>query len=269
MSMWIPVVLAGLGASLYFGIRWFERRHLFKPRRKIEATPGQAGLEFEEVDFFAADGKRLHGWWIPATDARGTVLYCHGNAGNISTRIDVYTGLNQLGVNIFTFDYRGYGESRGSPDEDGLYADARAAFEVVRERYEDADAPPVVLYGASLGGSVAAQLATEQRVRGLIIEGGFTSAIDVGERWFPQLPVRSLARYRFDAAGKLMALPTPKLFAHSRGDEVIPWEIGQELFRVAAEPKQFVALQGRHGEAGWRESPAFYNELKVFLAKVF
>jgi len=255
-------------AGMYGGLRLFERHQLFQPRRAIESTPDQAGLEYEPVDFVAADGVRLHGWWIPADGARGTILYCHGNAGNISTRMDVYKGLHALGVHVFAFDYRGYGKSRGLTTEHGMYEDARAAYEVVRERYDDADSPPVIMYGASLGGAVAAQLASERKVSGLIIEGGFTSAIEVGESWFPALPVRALATYRFDTVGKVMALRIPKLFAHSRNDEVIPFDIGKRLFAAASEPKQFVELQGIHGEAGWQESPAFHASLKTLVGKV-
>lgn len=265
MQLLIAAVL--LAAGGYGALRLFERHHLFRPRRAFGVTPDQAGLAYEPVDFVAADGTRLHGWWMPAPGARGTILYCHGNAGNISTRMEVYQGLLTLGVNVFAFDYRGYGKSRGIASEDGLYEDARAAFEVVRERYDDADLPPVILYGASLGGAVAAQLASERPVRGLIIEGGFTSAIDVGERWFPRLPVRALAHYRFDTRGKVMALGIPKLFAHSRQDEVVPFDIGQQLFEAAAGPKQFTELGGVHGEAGWQSSPAFYAALKVFIGK--
>jgi len=264
--MFLATIMAAGG--IYGGLRLFERRQLFQPRRGIEVTPDQLGLEYEAIDFVAADGVRLHGWWIPSADARGTILYCHGNAGNISTRMEVYNGLHSLGVNIFAFDYRGYGKSRGLTSEDGMYEDARAAYEVVRERYDDADFPPVIVYGASLGGAVAAQLAAERKLHGLIIEGGFTSAIEVGERWFPALPVRALAKYRFDTQGKVMALRIPKLFAHSRHDEVIPYDIGQQLFKSAAEPKQFVELEGVHGEAGWQESPAFHARLKSFVEKV-
>lgn len=266
--MWLLNALIVAVAGTYIAIRLFERRQLFQPRRAMEITPDQAGIDYEPVDFVAADGVRLHGWWMPVENARGTILYCHGNAGNIGTRMDVYEGLRALGVNVFAFDYRGYGKSRGKASEDGLYEDARAAYEVVRERYDDADFPPVILYGASLGGAVAAQLASERNCRGLIIEGGFTSAIEVGERWFPWLPVRALARYRFDAQGKVMALRVPKLFAHSRHDEVIPFEIGRQLFVSAADPKAFVELEGIHGEAGWQESPAFHDSLKSFTGKV-
>jgi len=162
---WLAFILFVTIGLAYAGVRWFEWSNVFKPSRLMEADPGAAGLEFEDIIFFASDGCRLHGWWIPADEAKGTVLYCHGNAGNISTRINVCEGLHRLGVNVFIFDYRGYGLSRGLPGEQGLYRDAASAYEVVRARYNDAEEPPVVIYGASLGGSIAAQLAMEKPAR--------------------------------------------------------------------------------------------------------
>ena len=263
----IPWALAG--AAVYGGLRWFEWRHTFKPSRKMEGSPADVGLEFEEIMFFAEDTVRLYGWWIPHPEATGTILYCHGNAGNISTRLDVCEGLHKLGVNQFIFDYRGFGVSRGIPGEQGLYRDARAAYEVVRAKYADDEDPPVIVFGASLGGAVAAQLAAEKPVKGIIIEGGFTSTIDVGERWYPNLPVSAIAHYRFDAQAKLSSLRVPKLFAHSTRDAVVPYDIGARLYESAAAPKKFVALQGDHGEAGWIDTPGFFTELEYFVRGVF
>lgn len=264
-----PVFLVALGgAAAVGGVRLFEWRNTFKPSRRMEADPASVGLAFEDVRFFAEDGCRLHGWWIPHPEARGTILYCHGNAGNISTRLDVCTGLHELGVNQFMFDYRGYGRSRGWPGELGLYCDVRAAYEVVRAKHGDAEEPPVIAYGASLGSAVAAQLAAERRLRGVIIEGGFPSSVEVGERWYPSLPVSAIARYRFDTQARLASVRTPKLFAHSTRDLVIPYDLGVRLFEASAEPKKFVVLQGDHGEAGWLSTPAYHEELKQFVHDV-
>lgn len=262
----IPLALAG--AAAYGGMRWFEWRQTFKPSRKMEGDPSMLGLEFEEVMFYAEDTCRLYGWWIPHPEATGAILYCHGNAGNISTRLDVIEGLYRLGVNQFIFDYRGFGVSRGMPGEQGLYRDARAAYEVVRAKYGDVEDPPVIVFGASLGGSVAAQLAADKPVKGIIIEGGFTSTIEVGERWYPNLPVSAMARYRFDAQSKLVSLRMPKLFAHSVRDQVISYDIGARLYESAAGPKTFVPLQGDHGEAGWKDTPAYFTALKQFVRGV-
>lgn len=261
----ITVVLST--SALYGFMRWFEWRHIFKPERTMEADPGKAGLPFEDVWFVAEDGCRLHGWWIPHPDANGTVLYCHGNAGNISTRMDVCTGLHSLGVHVFIFDYRGYGRSRGIAGEQGLYRDARAAFEVVRARHGDVEDPPVIVYGASLGGAVAAHLVTEKPARGLVLEGTFNRSVEVGKRWYPWLPIRAISSYRFDSQSKLATLAMPKLFAHSPEDEVIPCDLGAKLYASAAGPKRFVTLSGAHGEAGWMKTPLFLTELRRFVGE--
>jgi fermentation-respiration switch protein FrsA (DUF1100 family) len=259
----LPIVMAG--SAVYGGIRWFEWSRTFKPSREMEADPSSVGLDFENIIFFAEDGCRLHGWWLPCEDAKGAILYCHGNAGNISTRLSVCAGLYRLGVQVFIFDYRGYGLSRGISGEQGLYRDARAAYEVVRAKYNDAEHPPVIVYGASLGGAVAVRLAAEKPVRGLVVEGGFTSSLDVGERWYSWLPIRAIARYRFDSFSLVGGLTMPKLFAHSPRDQVIPYDLGGQLFGAAAFPKKFVTLNGDHGEAGWEDTPHFHNELQHFV----
>lgn len=255
-------------AAGWLALRWFEQRSVYAPSRRLDATPRDVGLDYEDVEFVAEDNARLHGWWIPHPAARGTLLYCHGNGLNIANRVTICRDLHTLGVNIFIFDYRGYGLSRGWPTERGLYRDARAAYEVVRARYDDAEEPPVIVYGASLGAAVAAQLALDKPVRGVIFEAGFTSAVDVGERLFPWLPVRLLATQRYDAAARVARLTVPKLFAHSRRDPLIPFDLGKALFDAAAQPKEFFELTGGHDEGGWYETPAFWQTLAAFVDRV-
>ena len=261
------MVVRGLGtlAVLWLGARWFEWKSVFHPSRTLRETPAAAGLEFEDVSFVSEDAKVLHGWWIPHPQARGTILYCHGNAGNIGGRVGVGADLHRLGVNVFLFDYRGYGRSRGWPSEQGTYRDARAAFEVVRARYADAEQPPVVVFGSSLGGAVAAQLALDKPVRGLVVDSSFTSIRDMGERLYPWLPVRLVCRYRYDTLAKIPRLSAPLLVAHSREDDLVPYEMGQRLFAAAPEPKQFVAFEGGHDESGWTRSPDYARALAAFL----
>ena len=256
------LLLIGL---LAVAARAFEWWNLYRPRRRLEQDPAAAGLAFEEVNFMTEDAVRLHGWWIPHPAARGTILYCHGNAGNIGTRLSVATGLHALGVNVFLFDYRGYGESRGFPTEAGTYRDARAAYEVVRARHGDAEEPPVVIVGASLGGAIAADLATCRPARGLVLEGAFPNATAVGELLYPALPVRWFNFFRYDTAARVARLTLPKLLVHSRDDELIPYALGEQLFQAAAHPKLFVPLRGAHGEAGWEANPAYAAALRAFV----
>ena len=246
-------------------VRLLEWKSLYCPTRELEATPALYNLTFEDIAFVAEDGVVLHGWWLPHENARGTVLHCHGNGGNISHRLALAGDLHRLGVNVFLFDYRGYGRSRGWPSERGLYRDAQAAYEFVRVQYGDAENPPIVLHGQSLGGAVAAQLALAKPVRGLILESAFTSIPDMAARLYPWLPVRLLCASRFDTLDKVRRIACPKLLAHSIQDEMIPYTLGRQLFDAAAPPKRFCALTGGHNDAGWAASAEYRRALEEFL----
>lgn len=253
---------------LWLLARWFEWKNVYAPSKEIEATPDAAGLEFEDIEFVAEDGVRLHGWWIPHPEARGVILYCHGNGSNIGSRVDLCRDLRALGVNIFIFDYRGYGRSRGWSTEQGTYRDARAAYEVIRAKYDDAENPPVLVYGSSLGACIAAQLAVDKPVVGAVFEAGFSSVVEVGKHLFPHLPVSLISRFRYEADRRVAQIRVPKLFASSRDDQLIPFELGQKLYDAAAEPKTFFELRGPHGESGWNETPAFWPALAAFVDRV-
>ncbi len=258
--------LAGL-ALIWFLVRFFEWKSLYFPMRGMAADPAAAGLEFEDVDFVAEDGVRLHGWWIPHPAARGTILHCHGNAGNISHRVGLARDLHELGVNVFLFDYRGYGRSRGLPGEQGTYRDARAAYEVVRARYQDAEQPPIIVHGQSLGAAVAIQLALDKPVRGLMIESAFASVPDMAAELYPWLP-RGLIRYRYDNLGKIGRLAMPKLMAHGPADEIVPFRQGQLLYDRAARPKEFVRILGGHNDGGWHTTPEYWRAVSRFVEQV-
>ncbi|HMP75308.1 MAG TPA: alpha/beta fold hydrolase [Kiritimatiellia bacterium] len=253
---------------LWLLARWFEWRSLYAPSRVIDATPRDVGLAYEDVEFVAEDGVRLHGWWIPHPGARGTILFCHGNGLNIANRVGLCRDLHGLGVNVFIFDYRGYGRSRGWPTEKGTYRDARAAYEVVRARHGDAEDPPVIVYGASLGGTIAAQLALDKPVRGAIFEASFSSVLDVAERLYPWLPARLIAHNRYEADKRVARLTVPKLFASSREDQLIPYDLGFKLYDAAVEPKEFFTLSGPHDEAGWNNTPAYWPVLEAFVHRI-
>lgn len=249
-------------------MRRFEHASLFKPTRNVIMDPSAAGLEFQEIEFVAEDDVPLTGWWLPHENARGTILYCHGNAYNIGDRIPLLETLHRLECSVFIFDYRGYGKSGGHPTEKGLYRDARAAYEVVRAKYADTDEPPVVIFGCSLGGAVAVQLAMEKPAKGLIIEGTFSSVRAMAEYQYPMLPLKWFIRSKFKTAEKISHITIPKLIAHSRADEVIPYSMGQEIYQAAADPKQFHEIQGLHSENAWETTPGYLEELKRFIYKV-
>ncbi len=261
--------MVGVGIAI-FGILLMlyalQARLIYFPTRAIEATPDQIGLPYEEVWFPATDGVRLHGWLVPAAQARGLVLFFHGNAGNISHRLESILTFHRLGFDTFIFDYRGYGRSEGRPSEAGTYRDAEGAW---RYLVEERAVPPeqVVFFGRSLGGAVAVWLARPHPPRALILESTFTSIPDLGAELYPFLPVRLLARVRYDNRALLPQVRSPVLIVHSREDDIIPFQHGRRLWEAAAEPKEFLELSGTHNE-GWVISGSHYVEgLRGFLER--
>jgi fermentation-respiration switch protein FrsA (DUF1100 family) len=217
------------------------------PGRTLEATPAEVDLAFEDVSLATADGEQLHGWYVPHEAAPATLLFCHGNAGNISHRLDSIRLFHELGLNVLIFDYRGYGRSSGTASEQGTYRDAEAAWEyLVGER---GIAPPhIVLFGRSLGAAIASDLATRTQPGAVILESAFTSVTDMAARLYPWLPVRWLASYRYDNAAKIRDISAPVLIMHSRDDEIIPFSHGERLYALANEPKRMLELRGGHND---------------------
>jgi len=235
----------GLALLLYI----FQSHLIFYPGigREIIATPTQIGLPYEDLHLKTSNGMSLHGWYIPAPQPRGTVLFLHGNAGNISHRLDSVQMFHRLGYSTLIFDYRGYGKSGGTPTEQGTYRDAEAAWRYLIEQ-RHTPACRIVLYGESLGGAVAAWLAARQKPAALVIASGFTSVPDFGQRIYPYIPVRWLARFRYDTRENLRSVTAPVLIAHSPQDEIIPFEHGRALFAAANPPKLFLELAGGHND---------------------
>ncbi|MFQ5817342.1 MAG: alpha/beta hydrolase [Terriglobia bacterium] len=249
-------------------LRLFEDRFIYFPVKQAdsELDPRFYGLGVEEVVFRAADGIELHAWYATPPGARFTLLYFHGNAGNLSYRIDNIAFLRGLPVNVFALDYRGYGRSQGRPSEAGLYRDAEAAYDYLTHR-RGVPAERLVVLGQSLGAAVAVGLAARRPVAGLILEGGFPSVPRVAQRvmWLPG--VHWLMRTRFDAAATLRRLRLPLLVAHCTADPVIPYDLGEELFRAANEPKWFVRFEADCHEPLYIADPNAYAErLRAFLA---
>lgn len=258
----------GFALVLYF----FQSHLVFYPEtgREMIATPGQLGLLYEDVQLGTADGLSLHGWFIPAAQRenapqpRGTVLFLHGNAGNISHRLDSLQMFHNLGYNTLIFDYRGYGNNDGSPSEQGTYQDAEAAWHYLTEQ-RHIPSCHIVLFGESLGGAVASWLAARQKPAALVIASGFTSVPDLAQHFYPYLPVRWLAHLRYDTRENLRAVAAPVLIAHSPEDEIIPFEHGQALYAAANPPKRFLELAGGHNDGFIFMREPWVGELKDFL----
>jgi fermentation-respiration switch protein FrsA (DUF1100 family) len=253
-------------------LRLFEPRLIYFPgqQRTLIAPAGRLGLPIERVEIATEDSVRLVGWAIPAApDGSGFwLLICHGNAGNLSEfdRPLHYAGLRALGLNLLAFDYRGYGESGGTPSEQGLYRDAAAAYRYLRER----GIPPdrIIVFGHSLGSAVALELVSRLPAGGLVLEGAFTSAIDRGQELYPYIPVRWIAGHRFGSLDRVAQVRIPKLFLHATLDDVIPIAHGHRLFQAAPEPKTFVELDGGHGDAFDTDSARYFGSIGAFLDRL-
>ena len=252
-------------AGVIFYLRWFERHNIFFPTRKIELRPDYIGLTYEDVYFNSNHGVRLNGWFIPASRSSPTILLCHGNAGNIGHRLGIIRIFNRLNLNVFIFDYRGYGQSSGRPSEKGIYLDARAAYDYLVSR-SDIDKDKIIFYGKSLGGAVAVDLASRINPCAVIIESAFTSTLDIARELYPFLPVRLMVTMKYDTLSKIRGLTAPKLIIHSLDDEIVPFHHGRRLFEDAAGPKQFYQMSCGHNEAVSEAEDEFAERIDKFLS---
>ena len=272
--------LARLGAAVVIGIVlglavlalviWtqIERRFLFFPTKEITYTPGQVGLDYEEVFFLTEDGMQLHGWYVPGrTDL--TWLWFHGNGGNISHRVDEVAMFNhRLGVSQFIFDYRGYGKSQGRPTEQGTYRDARAALEYLRAR-PDVATDRIVYFGRSLGSAIAVELAASQPPLAMVLVSPFASVSDMARLTMPFLPVRWLVGKRYDSLAAIGRVDRPLLILHGEQDETVPVSQGRKLFEAANSPKQFRLLAGAgHNDTYSKGGAAYWDALTEFTAEL-
>ncbi len=261
------LAVAGVGLAAFNGVLYLRQPAMvFFPERRLEQSPADWGLAYEDAWIETADGVRLHGWFVPHARARQAVLFFHGNAGNISHRRETLEILHRLGLDVLVFDYRGYGRSQGRPGEQGLYRDARAAWRWLQERrgYGEKE---ILLLGRSLGGVVATRLAAEVQPRALILESTFTSARDMAGRILPALSRLVVLRYRFDAEAWIGKVRCPVMILHSPDDEIVPFEMGERLYRAARPPKRFVRLRGGHNDAFLRSRPAYRRALADFIGR--
>lgn len=233
-----------------------------QPSRRITAEPTDIGLSFENISLRTEDDVRLHGWFVPGASSKA-VLFLHGNAGNISHRLDSIRLFHDLGLNVLIFDYRGYGQSEGTPSEQGTYLDAHAAWQWLTEK-RGFEPSSIVIFGRSLGGAIAAWLATHERPGALIVESSFTSVPDMGQRLYPWLPVRWLARFDYPTRRYVAEASCPVLIVHSSDDDIIPFEHGQAIYESAGEPKAFLELKGGHND-GFFVSRGYSGGLEAFL----
>ncbi len=270
--IWAVALSVGvIYAGLLLLLRLAEPRLIYfpGPQRHLLTPPAGLGLAPERVEISTDDGVTLVGWVISAApESRNGywLLLCHGNAGNLSEfdRPLHYAGLRRLGLNLLAFDYRGYGESGGSPSEEGLYRDAQAAYRYLREiRLVPSDR--IIVFGHSLGSTVAVDLVSRVPAAGLILDGALTSVVDRGQELYPYIPVRWISGSRFNSLEKIPQIRIPKLFLHGARDDVVPLAHGRRLFAAAVPPKTFVELQAGHGDGFDVDSANYFGSIARFL----
>ena len=226
------IVILGYVAAAGCASVWLDRL-IFLPDTSVPHPP--PGVEGRWIT--TRDNVRIHAWYVPARDARATLVWSHGNAGNIAGRVDVALALAARGVDVLAYDYRGYGRSEGRPSEAGVYLDAEAA-------YDSAGALPIVCFGESLGGAVSIHLASVRPCAGVAVVSTWTTLRDVARSHYG--PLAALVGDRFDSLARIGTLSVPVFVAHGDGDEVVPFALGERLFAAAREPKRFLRIKGAH-----------------------
>ncbi len=259
------VVIGYLGFVLM--LVFLENKLLYHPTNGVGgnwvAPPANSGIE--DVDLTSSDGTRIHAWYCPHPTSDEALLYCHGNAGNISWRGNSVVKLRDLvGVSVLIFDYPGYGKSDGSPSEQGCYDAAEAGYVWLTETKKFAP-KKTLIYGGSLGGGIAVDLASRKEHRGLVLVKTFTSAPDAACSiyWWLPVPIRSLMTNQFDNVSKIDKCHRPVFVAHGAADEIIPHALGERLFAAAHEPKEFMSIPGNsHNDPMPTE---FFTKVRAFF----
>lgn len=262
----LRLVVVGYGLlllALYLSQTWL----IFPRSRDVYQTPAAVGWPYEDV-LLSVNGETTHGWFIPAEDPSGTILFSHGNAGTIAGRLESIAVFRSLGFDVLIYDYGGYGKSTGGPSETRCYADIRAIWHyLTTDRGIQGD--QIVLFGRSLGAAVAIDLATEVEPASIILESCFLSVARMARETFPIVPGRFLVRHKFDNTEKITGIRCPKLFIHSSGDEIVPYRHGKKLFELAPAPKTFLTLRGGHNDGFFLSADIYKKGLDEFLTGVF
>ncbi len=262
------VGLAALLALLMVVLSGCENTIIYHPIKYPDGLwdTSQMPLPIKDVWFKAEDGVKLHGWYVPSEGAVGTLLFFHGNAGNITHRLENIFFLHHLKLNVFIFDYRGFGRSEGDPDEDDIYLDCQAAYDTALAQ-PGVSPSSLFIFGRSLGGPFAAYTASKNPAAGLILESTFTNAVDMADKMIPFLPGWFISA-ELNTQGYVANLNTPKLFIHGTMDNIIPYTLGRELYKAAAEPKEFYSIVGAGHNNTWRVGgKQYFDTIKAFVVR--
>jgi len=261
------IVLITVYIIICFLLYLFQDKMVYVPCNEIFKTPLDEGMEYEDLDIFAADGGCINGWYIPNDKRQEVVLFCHGNGGSMSHRVETVKLIYDLGFSVLIFDYRGYGISEGTPTEKGTYLDAEAALKYL---LEDKGVPEdrIISWGRSLGGPVAAYLAKDRKFYASILESTFTSIHDLAKSRFKIFPSRVISKYSYSTIDYVKEIDSPILIVHSPDDEVIPYWMGEKIFSGSNEPNQFLKLNGDHNNTYFDSLEKYKEGLVLFFQKL-
>ena len=259
------LLLLYLSAALLLFL--LQEKLLFKPSWELFRFPDSDGMDYQDIDLKTPDGLTLNAWYIPVEGSPYTVLMCHGNAGSLSHRIGTVKMLHDIGLSVFIFDYRGFGISEGKPSEKGMYIDAEAAYAYL---VGDLGVSPdrIIIWGRSLGGPVAAKVASESSCSGTVLESTFTSYCDMAKIKFPYFPSKLLAKFKFSTIDYVACITSPVLIVLSMDDEVVPFWMGEELFMHCKEQKTFVSMTGSHNNTYFECQDIYIPTLERFFASL-
>ena len=256
-------------------LKFIEKGLIFHPDKGNDSiTPDAYGIEYDDVTFRTEDGLNLHGWFVPGKKSSPdedlhTLLWFHGNAGNINHRLGNIKMLHErVPVNVFIIDYRQYGRSEGKISEKGTYIDARAALAHLHSQKE-INQEKIIFFGRSLGSAVAVELALKEKCRALILETPFTSILEMGKKLYPFLPVSLLLKTKYDSLSKIRNIKVPILIMHGDKDDLVPFEHGKRLYDMANEPKEFYTIPGAgHNDTHIVGGDEYFDVIRSFVKKL-
>jgi len=261
----ILIFLLSCYCSISLVIYFKQASYIYLPSKKIETLPDHHHIDYENVYFTSSDNNKLNGWFIEADNAQATVLFCHGNAGNISILIETIEILKNLNLNVLVFDYRGYGLSEGAPTEEGTYSDAKAAYDYLTKT-KNISPSKLIIFGRSLGGPIASWLAQQFPPKAIILESTFTSMLDMAHRRFPYIPAKMMVRYTYPTETYVKNFTKPTLIIHSSEDELIPYSMGQKLYDNITTTKVIAEIHGDHGNGFFTSGQEYIDCLRKFLS---
>jgi fermentation-respiration switch protein FrsA (DUF1100 family) len=265
----LPVgIILALILSFFLFYPWIEDFFVFFPQTSFDSKPDDWGLNHKDVYFTTEDGVQLHGWFFPLPQEGPVILFCHGNAGNISHRLDNIARLLEKGLQVFIFDYRGYGRSTGKPSEKGIYRDGLAAYDYLG-REERLPPSGIVVFGRSLGAAVAMEIALQKEIRSVILESAFTSTKDMANAMLLFKLIAPFLPANYNNLAKITRLGPPKLIVHGDQDEIVPFGMGQKLFDAAKRPKDFYPIPGAgHNDTYLVGGETYFTRLATFIEDV-